>query len=67
MYNYDLKYISQFTLDNLLQRKWNSTVAQWCNWLNSLSLQEIKYVSTVLTFDMNVKRILWERFGIIAN
>ena len=49
------KYFRQFTLDNLLYRKWNSTPLEWKTWVDSLNEYEVNCVASTLTFDPIVR------------
>lgn len=45
------EYFSQFTLDNLLSRKWNMTSTEWKAWVKSLHEYEVNCIAHVLSLD----------------
>ena len=53
--NYLYEYLLQFTLDKLLERKWNSTPEEWKRWIRSLNEYEINCIASTLSFDEVVR------------
>lgn len=49
------EYLRQFTLDNLLKRKWNSTQSEWKAWIDSLNEYEVNCVACSIYIDPIVK------------
>ena len=48
-------YLQQFTLDNLLNRKLNSTESEWKTWIGSLNESEVNCIACTLYLDPVVR------------